>query len=343
MYKCYVCNQELPGGIRPFPPIQIIGCDSCINVSHIKWLDNIPTVITMPDYPRLEKYVPEGSILDKILKAVPLALTQLPVLAEIPQRVVKTIHNPDSSIGDVEHIIKEDGVMTTKVLSLSNSAFFATVREIVDLPTACSRLGMRTLNNMANAMAFANQYKSKDKNAVKLMQQLWIHSLATAHCAEALAIKLSIDRDTAYVIGLLHDIGKVVLIDIITTKFAGIPPRLKESPDLIVKAIEPVAHLVGLHVVQYWKLAGELSHPIFFVRHPEISPTDAAKKMSYCLQLASDMAEAKGYGMSAPETFELNEHSSLEALGLAQKDFEIISIELDEILNSFLTVFGDPT
>lgn len=159
MYKCFACNHELPRSIRPFPPIQLIGCDQCMNVSQIKWLDNIPTVVSIPDYQKLEKFVPDGSVLSGILGAVPKALAQLPVLAEIPQRVVKTIHNPDSSLNDVAQIVKEDAVLTTKVPSLSNSAFFATVREIVDLPSACSRLGMRTLGNIANAMAFANQYK----------------------------------------------------------------------------------------------------------------------------------------------------------------------------------------
>ena len=77
------------------------------------------------------------------------------------------------------------------------------------------------------------------------MQKLWMHSLATVHCAELLALKLDIDRDFAYVTGLLHDIGKVVLIDVITTKYIGAPQRLRETPDLIVKAIEPVSHIAS--------------------------------------------------------------------------------------------------
>ena len=340
MSKCYACNAQLPGLIRPFHPIQLLGCDHCMNVSQIKWLDDIPAVMPMPKYPKLGAYVPEGSVLAKILGSVPDALTQLPVLAEIPQRVVRAIHDPDSSINDVAAIIKEDAVLTTKVLSLSNSAFFATVREIVDLPTACSRLGLRTLGNIANAMAFANQYKSKDQNAVKLMQNLWMHSLATAHCAEALADHLELDRDVAYVTGLLHDIGKVVLIDIITTKYAGTPQRLRESPDLIAKAIEPVAHLAGLHVVQYWKLAGDLTHPIFFIQRPEYAPTSAGMNMAYCVRLASDMADARGFGIAEATPLNMDDHLSLRHFKLPPERLDIVSKGFEEMLGSIMSVFG---
>lgn len=342
MSKCYVCSSELPGLIRPFHPIQLIGCDHCMNVTQIKWLDNIPSVMAMPEYRRLNTLVPEESIIAKILSSVPRALTQLPVLAEIPQRVVKTIRDPDSSINDVAQIIKEDGVLTTKVLSLSNSAFFATVREIVDLPTACSRLGMRTLGNIANAMAFANQYKSTDKNAIMLMQKLWMHSLATAHCAEIIAEKVGVDRDTAYVSGLLHDIGKVVLIDVITTKFVGTPKRLKEAPDLIVKAIDPIAHLVGLHVIQYWKLAGELTHPVFFASQPEIAPTEAGKALAYCVRLASDMSDQREYGISDPASIDMEQHISLDFFEISAEEFTPICASIDEVLGSVMNVFKIP-
>lgn len=342
MSKCYACSQELPGLIRPFHPIQLIGCDHCMNVSQIAWLDNIPSVKSIPDYPRLDKFVPKGSVLANMLDIVPKALTQLPVLAEIPQRVVKTIHSPDASLNDVAQIIKEDAVLTTKVLSLSNSAFFATVSEIVDLPTACSRLGMRTLGNIANAMAFANQYKSTDKSAIQLMQKLWMHSLASAHCAELLAVKFGLDRDVAYVTGLLHDIGKVVMIDVITTKFSGTPPRLKESPDLIARAIEPIAHLVGLHVVQYWKLAGDLTHPIFFIQQPQIAPTKEGQAMAYCVRLASDMADSRDYGITDSSKVKMDGHVSLDFFDMSPSDLESFSENIDQMLASVLSVFGSP-
>ena len=162
MYKCYVCSHELPGSIRPFPPIQLIGCDQCMNVSQITWLDNIPTLVSMPDYKKLEKFVPDGSVLAKILATVPKALTQLPILAEIPQRVVATIPDPISSVQDIVAIIEEDAVLSIKILSLANSAYFATVGEINDLVTACSRLGMREMANIATTMSSMNQYKTSN-------------------------------------------------------------------------------------------------------------------------------------------------------------------------------------
>ena len=344
MYNCYECNETLPGMVRAFKPLQLVGCESCLNVSLVRWYDDNRRVAeSLPKSAPLKSIVPLGSVLNNILSVVPSAITRLPLLAEVPQRVVKTIHTPNSLIEDVANVIGEDAALTTRILSLSNSALYATVSEIVDLPTACSRLGMRTLSNIANAMATANQYRSKNLVALELMQSLWKHAVATAHCAEAIAEQLNskeINSTMAYVAGLLHDIGKVVLVDVITTQYPGDAGRLKTSPELIAKAINPIAPLVGVHVTQHWRLPGELAFITFFARHPQSMPHPGCKKLAYCLRLASDIADLKGYGIAESDSITLDDHISVKALKLTQGDIDSIAQRLDKQLEPIMDVFG---
>lgn len=343
MYNCYVCQETLPGMVRAFKPLQLVACDHCLNISLVRWHEDRRVAESLPKSAPLKDIVPQGSILGNILSVVPQAITHLPLLAEIPQRVVKTIHTPDSSLEDVAAIIREDATLSTKILSLSNSALFATVSEIVDLPTACSRLGMRTLSNIANAMATANQYRTTNPVALELMQSLWRHAVATAYCAEAIAehVKLKdLDPTMAYVSGLLHDIGKAVLVDVITTQYPGDAGRLKSSPELIAKAINPIAPLVGVHVIQHWRLPGELAFITFFGRHPESMPHPGCKQLAYCLRLASDIADLKGYGIAPTDSVSLDDHIAVKALNIPAQKMDDLLEELDKKLEPIMSVFG---
>jgi HD-like signal output (HDOD) protein len=255
MSTCYICGEELLKNIKAYRPVQVVGCSQCLNVSLVNWTGEDATMSPVPGFESLGNKAPRGSIIAGILEHIPQAITDLPVLAEIPQRVVSTIHDPISDISDVVAIIEEDVVFSTKILSLANSAYFATPSEISDLNTACSRLGMKALANIANALASAGQYKSSDPLARKLLQGLWQHAIVTAHCTDALATRLTIQNSNTFIAGLLHDIGKVVLVDTIFTRYVGPTGRLKESPEVLARAIEPFAPLVGLHVAQHWKLA----------------------------------------------------------------------------------------
>ncbi len=254
--------------------------------------------------------------------------------------MVATIHDPISAITDVVGIIEEDAVLSTKILSMANSAYFATPTEINNLTTACSRLGMRALANIANTMASANQYRTTNPIARKLMQSLWQHAIVTAHCAEAIARKLKIETTTTFIAGLLHDIGKVVMVDVITHKYTGPTGRLKESPDILAKAIEPFSSIVGLHVIQHWKLSPELFFATLFAQCPEIMPHEACAPEIHCVHLASDIAEAKGYGIGNPDDFNLENHPSLEALGFSQDELDDFILGLDEMLDSVIGVLG---
>lgn len=238
-------------------------------------------------------------------------------------------------------IVEEDAALSTKILSVANSAYFATTSEIGDLTTACSRLGMRALANIAHTMASANQYRSPNPEVRTLMERLWTHGVATAHCADAIADAIRFSSPLVYVSGLLHDIGKVVLIDTITSRYEGNVGRLKEAPDVLARAIEPFGPIIGLQVMQHWNLQSELLMTTFFSQKPEATIREDCVRLAHCVRLASDMAEAKGYGVGQASKDSLTLNPSIEALGLNESQFEELSASLDASLNSVIGAYGN--
>lgn len=338
--SCYICGEDLLRGLKPFRPIQVVGCRQCLNLSQVTWEGEEATVQALPEFESLGNMAPRGSVISGIFEIVPQAITDLPVLAEIPQRVVSTIHDPISSIGDVTKIIEEDVVLSTKILSLANSAYFATPSEINDLQTACSRLGMKALANIANTMASAEQYKTSDVVARKLLQSLWQHAIVTAHCADAIANKVGVQSPNIFLAGLLHDIGKVVLVDVIMSKYTGPVGRLKEAPEVLAKAIAPFSPIVGMHVVQQWRLSPELYFSTLYADRPALTPHSEYMSEVYCISLASDIAESKGYGIGNAEEMNLEGHPAVAALGIDQSDLSEMVGSLEEMLDSVLGVLG---
>ena len=199
---------------------------------------------------------------------------------------------------------------------------------------------MKALANIANVLAGADQYKCTDVVARKLLQGLWQHAIVTAHCTDALATTLKIQNHNTFIAGLLHDIGKVVLVDTIFTRYTGATGRLKESPEILARAIAPYAPLVGLHVIQHWKLAPELCFATFYAQQPELTPDDKCRPEIHCIRLASDIAESKGYGIGNSENIVLENHPDLAALGLAQEDLNTMVDGLEDMLSSVLGVLG---
>lgn len=340
MGSCFACGEDLLSWVRPFKPLQLVGCRKCLNISLLTWEGDTATIEPLPDCPTLGTLAPRGSVMAGVMEIIPDLIPELPILPEIPQRVVATIHDPIASIQDVVQIVEEDAVLSTKILSVANSAYFATVSEIGDLSTACSRLGMRALANIAHTVASANQYKSPNPQARMLMERLWKHAIATALCSETIATTLKLDSNLPYMAGLMHDIGKAVMVDAITTKYTGNVGRLKEAPDVLARAIDPFAPLIGLHVAQHWNLQGELFMTTFYTQNPDATVSEPCKTLTHCVRLASDMAEAKGYGVSETPSEIANDHPSFEKLGVTPEQFEKMSEDLDEMLDSVVGAYG---
>ena len=138
-------------------------------------------------------------------------LKSLPSMPVVYTELVKAAGDPDASVRQLGSIISKDLAMTSKVLHLVNSSLFGLSRTVLDPGEACVYMGVDTIKALVLSLGVFSQYRRTGLFSVEDLQH---HSLRTAALAKQIASfeqfsKQSIDE--AFLAGMLHDVGKLVL------------------------------------------------------------------------------------------------------------------------------------
>lgn len=338
---CPFCDARLPTPEGHEGEPLLVACTQCLNALMLPSTDDGETGLRIEGMQRVSELAPEGSVMAGIFGMLSQVISELPVMPEIPQRIVSLIHDPITSMEDLSVVINDDAAISLKVLRMANSAFYSSAHEITELRIACARLGMKAIANIAHATSNSNFYRSGSPEFRDLMKQLWFHGLATAHCADEVASLVpGIDPTLPFVAGLVHDTGKLVLLDTLTTKYKGNVGRLKDSPELLLKVLNRFQHIVGLHVVQYWKMAPAVVFATFFNDQIQRAPQGSPQALVHVIALSSAIADTCGYQIGTGLPPEWDGHPSLDVLQISEAAIQEIIDRLPLELESVVGVLG---
>lgn len=136
-------------------------------------------------------------------------------------RILRIADDDKSGAPELSKIIKTDSAMTTTILKVANSVIFASRdRKIADIREAVVRIGFRETKNIALSMMVMKLFTKDEKSAGYNRMEFWYHSLAVAVIAEKLAKTAGFkNTEEAFVAGLLHDFGVLLLDEFFTEIF----------------------------------------------------------------------------------------------------------------------------
>jgi putative nucleotidyltransferase with HDIG domain len=147
------------------------------------------------------------------LKRVISGMGALPTAPRIYLRLTQAVNSPYSSMEQIGDIVQEDAALTLKLLQISNSAYFGVSRKIVTPMEAVQIVGVEILRALVLCIHAFKFYQDKSFKSLSATE-LWDHSLRTAAAARKLARYEHLPENAceeAFVSGLLHDIGKLVM------------------------------------------------------------------------------------------------------------------------------------
>lgn len=157
-----------------------------------------------------------------IIRAVQSPDTELPTLPEVAVEVCNLTHSETSSASDLERLIITDQALTTKVLAVANSAYYGR-RETVDtIRQAVVLIGFSAVQDLVLGVSVMGLFDPALQVPGMTMKGLWAHSVGVAAAAAALAkiAPWAVGSDRAFIAGLLHDIGKPLLLTLFPEYFA---------------------------------------------------------------------------------------------------------------------------
>ena len=240
------------------------------------------------------------SFIDSIIETQEFA-----TLPPVAARVLKLLEDDNSDVRDISHVIETDASLTLKLLRVANSPLYASRVEINSVQQAIITLGLNRLTNIVLGVSIFSRFlMSSQKRVAELMEKFWWHASCTGIAAKALSTKLKkFFKENEFIGGLLHDIGKLAMIQYDSTKYTQVVDLMADKMIMDVDAemeIFGANHLqVGERIARLWKLPEELTNVIAYHNTPELVTNH--RELVAIVRLADMLCEI--WGASAEEGF----------------------------------------
>lgn len=226
----------------------------------------------------------------------------LPPVSNAALRLVSLLEQPAVSNTEVVQALKCDNVLTAKLLRACNSPYFGLAEPVSSVDQAVFILGHQQILHIVLTLAFGSAMVVPLPGYAVEASELWRHSLVTATAAEIIAnslTDLNVEPSVAFTVGLLHDIGKLVLSQTLTVDLqAEIRARIEQGGLSRVEAEKAVIGTdhceVGALLLQGWHLPDEVVEAVANHHQPVLQPRP---RLSVVAHLANCVAHLAG---SAP-------------------------------------------
>ena len=199
--------------------------------------------------------------------------TELPSLPQISVQL-NEMAKKGLDFKEIANLLKQDMSITAKIIRISNSTYYGAVTKTKTVEQAISRLGLSVTKQYVDAISNQNFFTTASKKYSKATEKLWAHSLCCAVTSEIVAKVLKLDlKGDAFTMGLMHDIGKMVLLQIAADLEARGKFQEEVDQEELFESIDSHHNTFGAKTLKKWNFADEyvqiaLYHDDLGGKHP---------------------------------------------------------------------------
>ncbi|MFW5882832.1 MAG: HDOD domain-containing protein [Verrucomicrobiota bacterium] len=202
---------------------------------------------------------------------------RLPAAPQVFPRLQNLLRDGNSTLEDIAELIRLDASLAARVVRLSNSAFYGGSERSTTIDGAVSRLGFREVNKVVSALSALQVMVDALPSYGLKKGELWGISLRTALLMEALADETGGDAGTAYTVGLLHAIGKILINRFAQERDIQIYEDAEEGVQLTPEMERQLLGFdfaeIGASLLERWKIPSVICDPVRYQMHPQVCPS----------------------------------------------------------------------
>ncbi len=263
-------------------------------------------------------------------------------MPQVASKVLELSSDPNTSAAKLQQVIGDDQAMTARILKIANSAMYACSRKIKTLTEAIVMLGFNSIRSLVVTSAARNLYNTKTNRTGLKERLLWEHSIGTAFACRFLAEKHRPGlMEEAFLAGLMHDIGKLVLN-------MREPEKFDEIVQIVYNENRPFAEteneilgfdhtVVGAMLVNKWKLSPVLEEAIRNHHHEAAFAAD--NHLLLYLDLGNKLTHKMGIGFIEDQDLDIVGCSSNQLLNLPLETFTEVGENLQKTLENEMEIF----
>jgi putative nucleotidyltransferase with HDIG domain len=252
----------------------------------------------------------------------------LATIPSVAKRLLELVSKPNVSLTEISRFISSDPALTTKILKMVNSPVYGFPGRISSVNQAVLLLGLNVVKGLLFGVTVFDLMQ-------KTMIGLWEHSLGCAIVSRLIAKKKGLkDPEEASIYGLLHDIGKVILVLEFPEEYE------KAMNDSLEKGV-PIYEVeteyfstthatVGSWIAEQWSFPKNLIEVIGYHHKPHLSklmPVETA-----IAHVSDVILRAKGFGFAGDHTIPAVNPTAWELINLSQADIKVILDEMNDLL-----------
>lgn len=274
-------------------------------------------------------------------------VNKIPTLSNIAIMIENSLNEEEPDVKKISAIILDDPPLTGMVLKVANSAAYGARRQIGTVQDAIMRLGLQEIRKMVLKLAMA-KYLSDMLNGLIDIKDFWTHSIAVAYSTKFINDRLHIspsDAHSAYVVGLLHDIGRLVTAAYMPEFHQHIRPEDAKTAGVnqIIKLERKHLGLdhsqIGAALLERWGLPLSLVSCIRYHHEPQVSP-QMQRQTTMLVHVADRFCRVHNIGDVGEGLDDKTARENLLKLGLHEAEQDKILEEIDQKLKKSQVVLN---
>jgi putative nucleotidyltransferase with HDIG domain len=228
-------------------------------------------------------------------------IDNLPTLPVVASKLLEMLSSDNTSMGQIAEVLSTDPALTSKVLKISNSAYFGVTKRIDTIRLALVVLGMKEINNILLSISLFKTFPD-DSELDFDRKEFWTHSIAVGYLAQHITKSFGIaTHGEEFTAGLIHDIGKIILEQYFHDDFIEILQLIDEDGVKDFEAEEKILGVthpdLGAWLARKWRIPSHLVEAIRYHHMPSFAQKN--KLLPAIVNISNSIANFYEIGMSA--------------------------------------------